>query len=198
MQRNVLELILGYQISLKIALVQVNLCQKLLFLYQLTHNMTTDCSLNYKFNTWKFQAQNMLCKQIVFCFCFDIKNNLCAQHVLPMFSPCSELGIFMYWTRKSMNNLLSYFGLVDKRIRASKKDLPVPQMNWGWIVRMEIYKMGMNSMEVIKLGISPLSKPFTYDLWISYNFFLNILNTGCCFKQFRIVLNITLCFPFIA
>ena len=38
-------------------MVQVNLCQKLLFLHQLTHNMTTDCSLNYKFNTWKFQAQ---------------------------------------------------------------------------------------------------------------------------------------------
>ena len=31
--------------------VQVNLCQKHLFLHQLTHNMTTDCSLNYKFNT---------------------------------------------------------------------------------------------------------------------------------------------------
>ena len=30
---------------------QVNLCQKLLFLHQLIHNMTTDCSLNYKFNT---------------------------------------------------------------------------------------------------------------------------------------------------
>ena len=40
-------------------LVQVNLCQKLLFLHQLTHNMTTYCSLNYKFNTWKFQDQNM-------------------------------------------------------------------------------------------------------------------------------------------
>ena len=31
--------------------VQVNLCQKLLFLHQLTHNMTTDCSLNYEFST---------------------------------------------------------------------------------------------------------------------------------------------------
>ena len=31
--------------------VQVNLCQKLLFLHQQTHNMTTDCSLNYKFNS---------------------------------------------------------------------------------------------------------------------------------------------------
>ena len=37
--------------------VQVNFCQKLLFLHQLTHNMTTDCSLNYKFNTGKFQPQ---------------------------------------------------------------------------------------------------------------------------------------------
>ena len=39
--------------------VQVNLCQKLLFLHQLTYNMTTDCSLNYKFTTWKFLTQNM-------------------------------------------------------------------------------------------------------------------------------------------
>ena len=31
--------------------VQVNLCQKLLFLHQLTHNMITDCSLNYQFST---------------------------------------------------------------------------------------------------------------------------------------------------
>ena len=31
--------------------IQVNLCQKLLFLHQLTHNMTSDCSLNYKFST---------------------------------------------------------------------------------------------------------------------------------------------------
>ena len=35
------------------SVVQVNLCQKFLFLHQLTHNMTTDCSLNYKFNTEK-------------------------------------------------------------------------------------------------------------------------------------------------
>ena len=32
--------------------LQVNLCQKLLFLHQLTHNMTTDSSLNYKVNTY--------------------------------------------------------------------------------------------------------------------------------------------------
>ena len=31
----------------------------------------------------------------------------------------------MYWTCNSMNNLLSYSGLVDAKIRASDKDLPV-------------------------------------------------------------------------
>ena len=29
--------------------LQINLCQKVLFLHQLTHNMTTNCSLNYEF-----------------------------------------------------------------------------------------------------------------------------------------------------
>ena len=31
----------------------------------------------------------------------------------------------MYWTGKSMNNLLSYCGLADARISVSEKDLPV-------------------------------------------------------------------------
>jgi hypothetical protein len=56
------------------SMVQVNLCQKLFFLHQLTHNMTTDCSLNYhekyKRRTW-------------------------AEHVLPMFCQCSALVVFM-------------------------------------------------------------------------------------------------------
>ena len=43
-----------------------------------------------------------------------------------MYTTCSELVVFMYWTRNSMNNLLSYCGLVDARISASEKDLPVP------------------------------------------------------------------------
>ena len=32
----------------------------------------------------------------------------------------------MYWTCNSLNNLSSYCGLVDAKIRASDKDLPVP------------------------------------------------------------------------
>ena len=64
-----------------------------------------------------FFLQNMLCTKIV----LNVRNNFCTQHVLPRF----ELGIFMYWTCNSMNNLSSYFGLVDAKIRASDKDLPV-------------------------------------------------------------------------
>ena len=42
-----------------------------------------------------------------------------------MLSPSSELAIFIYWTCNSKNNRLSYCGLVDAKIRASDKDLPV-------------------------------------------------------------------------
>ena len=60
----------------KWSFVQVNLCQKLLFLHQLTHNMMTDCSLNYKFNT--------------------IQNNFCTQYVLPMF--CKKKSFWQRFT----------------------------------------------------------------------------------------------------
>ena len=46
-----------------------------------------------------------------------------------MYTTCSELGIYMYWTRNSMNNLLSNWELVDARISASEKDLPVLHPN---------------------------------------------------------------------
>ena len=62
-------------------------------------------------------GENMLCTKIV----LNVRNNFWRQHVLPRF----ELGIFIYWTCNSMNNLLSYYGLVDAKIRASDKDLPV-------------------------------------------------------------------------
>ena len=77
--------------------IQVNLCQKLLFL----QNMGRTCCVHKLF--W-------ISKTIF---------------LHSMFSPCSELGIFMYWTCKSMDNLSSYCGLVETKIRASDKDLPV-------------------------------------------------------------------------
>ena len=66
-------------------MLQVNLCQKLLFLHQLTQNMTTDCSLNYKFNTWKFQAQTWG-EHFVYRNCFwhseQFLYTTCSPHVL--------------------------------------------------------------------------------------------------------------------
>ena len=55
-------------------------------------------------------GENMLCIKIV----LNVRNNFCTQLVPPRF----ELVIFM-------NNLSSYCGLVDAKIRASDKDLPV-------------------------------------------------------------------------
>ena len=75
-------------------------------------------------------GENMLCTKIV----LNVRNNFCTQHVLPRF----ELGIFMYWTCNSMNNLSSYCGLVDAKIRASDKDLPVKKKRWHAIKVIEI------------------------------------------------------------
>ena len=61
--------------------VLINLCQRFLFLHQLTNNMTTDCLLNYKFNTWKFQAQTCCVQKLFLTFRTSFVHN--------MFSPCS-------------------------------------------------------------------------------------------------------------
>ena len=50
-------------------------------------------------------------QKLFFCFCIDIQNNICTQHVLNL-----------YFSGNSMNNLSSYYGLSDSRMRA---DLPV-------------------------------------------------------------------------
>ena len=69
--------------------LQVNLCQKLLLLHQLTHNMTTDCSLKYKFNTWKFQAQTWG-ENVVYRNCYwhseQFLYTTCSPHVLQRFT----------------------------------------------------------------------------------------------------------------
>ena len=77
----------------KNALVQVNFFQK-----KLTHNMTTKCSLNYKFTKWKFLAQNMgttCCVQKLF---LKFQNNFCTKHVLPMF--CKNKSFWQRFTCK--------------------------------------------------------------------------------------------------
>ena len=62
--------------------LHVNLCQMPLFLHQLTHNMTTDCSLNYRFNIWKFQAQTWGQHVVYRNFFWQFLYTTCSPHVL--------------------------------------------------------------------------------------------------------------------
>ena len=61
-----------------------------------------------------------------------------------MYTTCSELVVFMYWSGKSMNNLLSYCGLFDARTRASNRDLPVQRQLKGhfWSVAKVALRFG--------------------------------------------------------
>ena len=82
--------------------ILVNLCQKLLFLHQLTHNMMTNCALFMKIVSSEY-LQYMLCTQIVILFCLDIQNNFGTQHVLQMLGASEkDLPVQMSskWTRK--------------------------------------------------------------------------------------------------
>ena len=85
---------------------------------ELTHNMTTDCSLIPDFSTRKIQVENPLCTKIVFLFLFWHTKQF-------LYTTCSQLVIFLYRSRESMNNLSSYCGLTDSRMSASDTDLPV-------------------------------------------------------------------------
>ena len=66
-------------------------------------------------------------EHVVYIKCSQCQNKNKKQFV---YTTCTELVVFMYWAGKSMNNLLSYYGLVDARISASDKDLSVPKVQW--------------------------------------------------------------------
>ena len=62
----------------------------------------------------KYKFRTCCVQKLFFLFCIDIQNNICTQHDLNL-----------YFSGNSMNNLSSYCGLTDSRMRASEKDLPV-------------------------------------------------------------------------
>ena len=43
-----------------------------------------ELQVQYMKTTSSEHWEDMLCTQIVFCFCFDIQNNSCTQHVLSL------------------------------------------------------------------------------------------------------------------
>ena len=72
--------------------------------------MTRDCSL--------YSPKDTSSEDVMYKYCFECQNinkkKFCTQHVLNL-----------YFSGNSMNNLFSYCGLTDARMRASEKDLPV-------------------------------------------------------------------------
>ena len=59
-------------------------------------------------------------EHVVYINCSECQNK--KQFV---YTTSSELVVFLNWNGKSMNNLLLYCGLVDAKIGASEKKLPV-------------------------------------------------------------------------
>ena len=91
------------------------------------------CWFFREYSDFQYTGTNLSCRcslQVNLCqklFFLQNMGRTCQKQFL--YTTCSpprfELGIFMYWTCNSMNNLWSYCGLVDAKIRASDKDLPV-------------------------------------------------------------------------
>ena len=88
--------------------LQVNLCQKLLFLHQLTHNMTTDCSIHE--NSKLKPGENILRTEII----SDIQNNFCTQHVLPM--SCKKKGFWLRFYHLPATDILIIFVLCANKL----------------------------------------------------------------------------------
>ena len=84
-----------------------SLSEALIFASTLTHNMTTDCSLNYKFNTWKFQAQTWG-EHVVYRNCFwhseQFLYTTCSLHVRQK----EDLLTKIYLYQKSFRNYLTF------------------------------------------------------------------------------------------
>ena len=86
----------------------------------------------YKLTT--FCAQ----KLFLFCFCFHIQNNICTQHV-----------VNLYFSWNSMNNLSSFCGLTDSRMR----DLPVSLQKSKKSSKLELKGFKLESSSLKKFGI---------------------------------------------
>ena len=67
-------------------------------------------------------SEHQLGEHVVYLNCSECQKWNKKQFV---YTKCSELVVFMFWTCNSMNNLLSYCGLVDAGISSSDKDLTV-------------------------------------------------------------------------
>ena len=86
--------------------------------------MTTDCSLNYKFNTWKFQAQTWA-EHVVYRNCFQHSEQFlytaCSPHVLKKGELLTKIYLYKFQLKittslNSRENVLQCFSIVFPRI----------------------------------------------------------------------------------
>ena len=110
-----------------------------------------------------------------------------AEHVLPMF--CSRI-----FYGNSMNNLLSYWGLIDAKIRASDKDLPVQErkmcqnpayskLNQYPLRHMKYQGPSINSREITFIkefmkGLNFLTQIFPRNQHLKTDFMINLLKSN--------------------
>ena len=71
---------------------------------------------------WIQYKKNTTSEHVVYKHCFEDQNKNKKQC---LYTTCSEVVFFLYWSQESMNNLSSYCGLTDSRMSASDTDLPV-------------------------------------------------------------------------
>ena len=112
--------LLVWKSDIDISYIQVNLCQKVIFAStnpQYDNRMFIELQIQYLHENYKHKSR---LEHVAYTNCFLFWHS--EQFV---YTTCSELGFFLYWTCNSMINQLSYCGLVNARINASKKDLPV-------------------------------------------------------------------------
>ena len=123
-------LICSFLILLSISVIQVNLCEKLLFLH-IVHWIISSVHENSKLRTISEHIANTNYFVLYFVLFWHSDQFVCTT--------CSDSVLileFMYWTGNSIENLFSYCGLVDARISTSVKDLPVPIFqSWSFVRR---------------------------------------------------------------
>ena len=123
----------------------------------------------YKFRTCCVQILFWMSKQ-------KQKNNLCTQLVLKL-----------YFSGNSTNNLLSYWGLTDARMRASEKDLPVlvflvhfgPQVQEGTFRKIGTKKASKKASE----KVTYISIPINFAIIRKIMYLLKIFFLGLWFIE---------------
>ena len=84
-----------------------------------THNMTTDCSLNYKFNTWKFQAQTWG-EHVAYRNCFwhseQFLYTTCSPHVKKKEELLTKIYLYGWYL-----NWMNYLKSIGRKHMKAKK-----------------------------------------------------------------------------